>query len=222
MWRRLACTRSTRSRYDEFLARHSAKKRYNLRRQFRQLQQHAGAGLTLRRFEAPDEVPEFLDCWGQLLAACETPNPTPVSLEGLETRNRRLAEVGLLCSYVLFDGARPIAGLLGARYGSGFTVEKSLYDHAYNPFSPGTCLFHMVVEQLLAGGSTRLINMGYGVPSYDYRATHTMLDYVSYWLIPATWRSRFFQFGYAGLRRGVAVVKSGLRPRNGVNDAAQG
>lgn len=202
--------------YDEFMARYSAKKRYNLRRQFRQLEQHVGAGLTLRRFETPDEVPEFLAYWAQILATRETPHRRPIPLVGQEARNRRLAGLGLFCSYVLCDAARPIASLFGYRYGSVFTVERTLHDQGYNAFSPGTCLLHMVVEQLLAGGSARLINLGYGSPNHDYRATHTVLDYVSYWLIPSTWRSRLFQFGYGRLRRGIAAVKSGLARRNAV------
>ncbi len=199
--------------YDEFLARYSAKKRYNLRRQFRQLEQYAGAGLTLRRFETPDEVPEFLAFWAQILANRETTHPGRMSLVGQESRNRRLAGLGLFCSYVLFGGDRPIATLLGYQYGSVFVVERTLHDQGYNAFSPGTCLLHTVVEQLLAAGSTRLINLGYGSPGHDYRATHTVLDYISYWLIPATWRNRLFQFGYERLRRGVATVKAGLAQR---------
>jgi Acetyltransferase (GNAT) domain len=211
--------------YDEFLARYSSKKRYNLRRQLRQLVQHAAGGLTLRRFESPDDVPELLACWDQLSAARETPDPTPVPVEGREVRNRRLAGVGLLCSYVLMDGARPIAGFLGYRCGSVFTVGKTLHDHSYNAYSPGTCLLHMVIEQLVSGGSARLISFGYGYPGQEW-ATHAVLDYVSYWLVPATWRSRLFQFAYGRLRRGIAAVKSGLPQRNAVPgehaDDAQG
>ena len=89
-------------------------------------------------------------------------------------------------------------------------LAKTLHNDSDSAYSPGSCLLHMVVEQLIRSRSPRLINFGYGSPSYDYRATNVVLDYVSYWPIPRTWKSRVFHAGYTSLRRVVTAIKSGL------------
>src|SRR5579875_1849911 len=102
--------------YDQFLAKYRSKKRYNLRRQFRQLEQRATGGLELRRYETENEVAEFHQLWDRLLIAMGASLPTPAVLARREAIHRRQARYGLFCSYILMDGPRPIAALLGRRY----------------------------------------------------------------------------------------------------------
>jgi hypothetical protein len=78
----------------------------------------------------------------------------------------------------------------------------------------------MVVEQLIGAGSTDLINLGYGDPNHDYRATNVVLEHRSYWLIPRTWRTRLFQSGYLGFRHGISAVKA-LLPNRAARDGQQ-
>jgi hypothetical protein len=200
--------------YDEFLAPYSAKKRYNLRRQFRQLQERAKGGLELRRYESADGVSEFFNNWDRLSAARNTPDPTPMPLAGREDRTRRMADLGLFHSYILMDGTDPVAAWFAQRWGRVVLLDKTLHNHNYNAYSPGTCLLHMVVEQLIQERRAGLINLGYGYPSQESSSTNVTLDYASYWLIPRTWKSQVFQLGYTGFRRLVASAKAVLSNRN--------
>jgi hypothetical protein len=134
----------------------------------------------------------------------------PTSQVRRDERTRVLADLGLFCSYMLLDGDRPIAGCIAQRYGPVLTVDGFRQDHDFDAQSPGTCLLHMIVEELIAERSIGLINLGYGPPHHEDRATNVVLDYISYWLMPRTARTRLFQIAYTGLQYGLAAVKSAL------------
>jgi hypothetical protein len=68
----------------------------------------------------------------------------------------------------------------------------------------------MVIEDLIKDRRIGLINLAYGAPKSDYRSTNVAHDYVSYWLIPKTWKSCLFQVCYRAFRRGVALFKHGI------------
>jgi CelD/BcsL family acetyltransferase involved in cellulose biosynthesis len=199
--------------YDEFLAKYSSKKRYNLRRQIRQLEQAARGGLELRRYDSEGSLPDFFHYWDQLLAGTGAPPPTPAALARREAYQRRLARNGLFCCYVLMDGTRPVAAIRGRRYDPVFMLDITRHDREYEAYSPGSCLLHMVIEQLIGGRSTNLINLGYGDPNAEYRATNLVLDHASYWLFPRTWKTRLFHMGYSNFRRGLSAVKAVLPNR---------
>lgn len=199
------------SSYEEFLRSYSSKKRYNIRRQLRQLQERAGGGLRLRSFRQPGEAPEFFDFWDRLGLARGDSAPLSADRDRHERRFRRMAELGLLYSYVLMDGERPIAAWSAIRWHDLLMLETTLHDPEYNAQSPGTCLLHMVAEQLIQDRAATLINLGYGCPIYKSQATNVALDYVGYWLIPRDWRSHLFELGYNQLRRGIALAKTHLK-----------
>jgi CelD/BcsL family acetyltransferase involved in cellulose biosynthesis len=203
--------------YDQFLTRYSAKKRYNLRRQLRMLQQRAGGQLELRRYVSSRDSPELLASWRTLAisrhrAAGTTP-PSASPSADVEAHFRRLADLGVLRSYLLRHGGRPIAGIHGYVSGRTFLLGGTIYDPEYAPFSAASALLHMVIEDLIKSCGITLINLGYGQPRHEYRSTNVVLDYASYWLIPKTWKSRLFQAGYAAFRGGVALLKAAIGPR---------
>jgi hypothetical protein len=199
--------------YDLFLSKYSSKKQYNLRRQLRQLEQRAQGGLRLRRYETAEDVAEFRAHWDQLALhrAIARSGPSPIPLaRAIQEQARLMGELGLLCSYMLLDGDRPIAGCFAQRYGPVLLVNRFLHDSDFAAQSPATCLLHMIVKELIERESIRLINLGCGAPRHENQAANVALDYVSYWLIPRTWRSRSFQIAYTGLRGAIAAVKSVL------------
>jgi hypothetical protein len=200
--------------YDEFLAKYRSKKRYNLRRQLRQLEQRVRGGMELRRYGSEGDLVEFHDLWDRLAADAGAPPPTPSALARREANHRRLARHGFFCSYILMDGPRPIAGFLGRRYDPVYMLDVTRHDPEYEAYSPGSCLLHMVIEQLIGGQSTSLINLGYGDPNRDYRATNVVLEYESYWFIPKTWKTRMFQMGYSSFRRSISALKAVLPHRS--------
>jgi hypothetical protein len=209
------------ARYDEFLARYSAKKRYNLRRQLRLLQERTGNRLALRRYELVANVEELVASYQALLPHGQAEGKgeelllvlrSPGGVGGLL---RRLAREGLLRAYVLEDGGRPISCLLAAQYGGTLVVRRTLHAPAYQVLSPGVALLHMVIEDLITDRPGCLVNLGYGSREHDSHSTHVAWDYVSYWLIPKTWKSRFFLSGYWALRRGLRSLKAAVQRGRG-------
>ncbi|HZW33735.1 MAG TPA: GNAT family N-acetyltransferase [Isosphaeraceae bacterium] len=203
--------------YDAFLARYSAKKRYNLRRQLRLLQERTGNRLAMRRYDSVASVEELVASYEALSqnrheeAEGEEPLLVLKSPGGVACLLRRLARGGLLRAYVLEDGERPISCLLAAQFGGTFVLRRTLHDPAYNALSPGVALMHMAIEDLIKERPARVVNLGYGSREHDAHATHIAWDFVSYWLIPKTWRSRLFLAGYKALRCGAHSLKTAVR-----------
>jgi hypothetical protein len=204
------------SSYEQFLALYSAKKRYNLRRQFRLLEKQAEGQLQMTRCDSPDAIPKLLGCYDVLSefrkgdVEPEEPLFTVRSPGGIASLYRNMARDGLLRAYLLFDKDRPIAALIGAQLGSTFILRRTLHDSAYNAVSPGVALLHLAIEDLIRQNSASVIILGYGSPEHDYRSTNVLLQYASYWLIPKTLKSRLFHAGYTLLRQGVASLKTAM------------
>jgi GNAT acetyltransferase-like protein len=199
------------SSYEQFLARYGAKKRYNLRRQLRLLQVQTAGKLAMSRYNSIGDIQDLASDIAVLLRACgRIAAWLDRNRKSFEAHHWRLASVGLLRSYVLKDAEHPIAYILGYQFGETFLLGEIEHDRAYAEFSPGTALLQMVIEDLINDGRIRLINLGIGVPKHDYPSTNVLLDYVSYWLIPKTWKRRLFQAGYTAFRCGVALMKSAL------------
>jgi hypothetical protein len=204
------------STYESFLATYGAKKRYNLRRQRRLLQDHTAGKLAMSRCDSIRDFPEFMSdhvklrqMRGHIADVAHFDRRFP----GFRAYHWQLARMGLLRSYILKDAERPIACIVGYHYGEIFLIGKIDHDPAYAEFSPGATLLQMVIEDLIKDGRVKLINMGHCASANSHRATNEVLDFVSYWLIPKTWSSRVFLASYAAFRRVVALLKYAMRLR---------
>ena len=108
---------------------------------------------------------------------------------------------------MLLGGSRPVAGIYGERFGKTYMLGATLHDPAYDAFSPGTTLFHLVVEDLIKDKRVASINLGYGYSRYGHRTTSMVLDYASFWLYPKTWQNRLFRTCYTAFRHTAAALK---------------
>ena len=101
---------------ESYLSKFSAKRRYNLKRQTRILQDHFGGRLELRRFDSPHQVDDLLNLI--------TPAGEFTGLRGWGekalTIDRREAESlaarGLMLIFLLIGAGRPCAALTGMKY----------------------------------------------------------------------------------------------------------
>jgi hypothetical protein len=196
------------------MARYSAKRRYNLRRQVRLLQEQLGGDLSLQRYESIHDVPRLLQDWEYLWQTRVLAGTTRGRRSGLgpgvEERFNTLARLGLLRSYGLKQGERPIALIVGYHYGPTYLLAKTLHDPGYNAYSPGTTLLHMAIEHLITLKTITRINLCYGNPAHDFRSTNVEIDYASYWLIPRSWKSRLLLAGYSCLRYNIKLAKAAI------------
>jgi len=201
--------------FEQFLARYSSKKRYNLRRQLRLLEARTAGKLAMSRCDSIQDIQDFVTDYTKLRQACGRNGDGAQfhEVSSFEAHHRRLAIDGLLRSYVLKDAEQPVALILGFHFGDTFLLGQILHNPAYAQFSPGTALLHMVIEDLINDGRMNLINLGHGDPEDFHRSTNVALDYVSYWLIPKTWKSRVFLASYTAFRHIAASLKSAMPRR---------
>jgi hypothetical protein len=209
--------------FDEFLGQYNAKKRYNLRRQLRQLREHTGDDLRIARVESADQVRAYLDALaalrrrvdrGRRLLSEVPADPASVA------RHRDIADRGLLRCYLLSDGDRPIACIHGKQHREVFVVDFTLYDPEYEKFSPGTTALYLAIEDLLGHRPVRLINLGYGAARHEFRSTGMKAGFRALWLVRKNWQSRLLWAGrmmMRGLGRSLkwAGVELGLRRGKG-------
>ena len=63
-----------------------------------------------------------------------------------DIRYHSLARRELLKSFVLKDGERPVCCIRGYQFGKTFFLGRIIHDPAYDAFSPGVALLHLVIE----------------------------------------------------------------------------
>jgi CelD/BcsL family acetyltransferase involved in cellulose biosynthesis len=195
--------------FDEYLARFSRKKRYNLRRQERLLREQGNGTLELRRWDSPDEVPSLLN---QLAELSEGPGHESACWSNFVLgRYTDLAARGILRCYTLVCGEKPAAAMVGYQYGDTFTVDVTLYDHSVARLSPGSTMTHLAIEDLLAHRPVRLVDFGYGQPSHEQQPPRVPRSYGKVFLLRRTLSNRLLWAMVCALRTSVRPMASRFR-----------
>ena len=200
--------------FDEYLARYSAKKRYNLKRQLRLLRDHGKGRLELNRVESPEGVRQLLDAEAWVLSttarsaslfagrAYHTWRPDEV---------RDLAERGFLRSYVLECGGEPIGIIKGVQCGKTYSVMDTVYRDDHASFSPGSTTLYLTIEDLLKHRPVDTIDFGFGTPRQSLHPSTVTLDMVSVLLLRKSLTNR--------IRRSChAAFWSAMRLGRGIRD----
>jgi CelD/BcsL family acetyltransferase involved in cellulose biosynthesis len=153
--------------FDEYLTRFSAKKRYNLNRQIRQLGESAGE-LELVRVEGPAQIGAMSGALAHLLSSAEM-----TTLLREETYVS-LATQGLLLCYVLKGNGTALAAVIGTRSPDVIHVHNIFVGKQFPSLSVGTSIMHLVVQDLIGLGGMRGIDFGYGTPGHEFRSSHVL------------------------------------------------
>ena len=196
--------------FDEYLDQHSAKKRYNLKRQVRILREHGGGRIELRRIDSPERAQDLVDIKAQMTSS-------PRSLLGIvprqpvDTWSRHkvvdLAVRGFLRSYVLFCGEEPVSLIEGVQHEKTYFALHTLYRPDYAPFSPGACLLYLLVEDLLTHRPAEVIEFGFGEPSQRHHVSNLTLDVGTVLLLHRTLANRIRGGAHAAFFAAVSLGK---------------
>ena len=98
----------------------------------------------------------------------------------------------------------------GSHFGQTFYVRRTDHDPAYRRFSPGTTLIQLVIEDLIKDNRFKLMNLGWGHPSYEHQTAHDVRDYTLVWLFSTTWKNRLIRSSYRAFRSTVSSVKAAV------------
>jgi len=135
-----------------YMAKMSAKKRYNLARQYRLLEQATGP-LELVRVDRSVNVRELVAGMAAL-----APDDAQAYLGARDYRI--MAANRLLLSYVLRSAGEVIAVVAGSRYGDTWHVHQIIYAPAYRHLSAGAVALHAALQDVIthfAFASTHLL-----------------------------------------------------------------
>lgn len=190
------------SGFAEYESRLSSKKRYNIRRQLRQLEQHAGA-LTLRCLRDEADVPLLQKTMKMLDAHFSVPDAT----------FQALARHRLMLSCVLLAGGEPVALVLG-KHGRGVWHVSNIFIDTRLPasFSVGTSVLHLALEQVIALCAVHKVDFGFGSPGHAFTSTQVQERRARVLLFRAGLKNRLFygvcHFGNTAIRKALPVLKT--------------
>jgi Acetyltransferase (GNAT) domain len=197
---------------EAYVANFSAKRRYNVKRQARILQDHFGGRLELRSFDSPHHVGDL----------CKLITPTG-AFAGLRrwgesralTIDRReaesLAAQGLLLIYLLIGAGRPCAALMGLKYQDVYYVDAIPRDRSLDRFSPGSTAVYLAIAELIRNTSIRRMDMGFGSPTYSHSATNVTEPRASLLLFRKTFSNRLRHLTHATCESLIELGKTKIR-----------
>jgi hypothetical protein len=190
--------------FEEYLAKLTAKKRYNLKRQVRLLKAFANGALELRRVDTPEDVPLLVES----VSALRRVPPAP----GEDLRLMDLARRGILLGYLLLCGKRRCAVVIGLQHDRTFRLDEMAHDQSIAALSPGSTALYMLIEDLIRQ-RMGMVDFGYGEPAYPYRSTNVTVERGTILLLRRTFVNRLRRTGHWTFRTAITRLKRLLRRR---------
>ena len=170
--------------FDAFMAQFNSKRRYNLKRQQRQLSERGGGQLTLYCIEQPDQ----LAAMGKALSRLSTPEHRAQLWTPQEMHE--LARHGMLLCYQIDCGGLPCALMLGLQSSETLHLFNIFHDSALDHLSVGTTVLHMAIEDMCKRRHFKRIDLGYGKPGHSYTSTNVTVQRAHVLLMRANLRNR--------------------------------
>jgi hypothetical protein len=153
--------------FDEYLQKFSSKKRYNLARQVRLLAKELGQ-LTVTRIDSAPRIAEMFAAMKQIVP------PRSYAHISSASKLERLADLGLMLSYVIRCGAEPVAVVVATVACGTWHVHNIFADKKHFHLSVGTSALHLALEDVLTNYALAWADYGYGTPNHEFRSTHVL------------------------------------------------
>ncbi|MFP5390635.1 MAG: GNAT family N-acetyltransferase [Gammaproteobacteria bacterium] len=186
--------------FEAYMKQFSAKKRYNITRQIKQLETAAGTATV----EAVTSAAQVED----LLAAARTVLKGPLLSGWLSAQSyQAMADQGLLLSYVIRCGDTPCGVVLGSTACGVWHIHNIVGDQAYAAFSVGTSVLHLALKHALDTLGVQRIDLGYGKPNRDFNSSHAIQRRGHVLVYRPSLRNHLLLRGHDRLRRSVAAAK---------------
>jgi hypothetical protein len=162
--------------YEDYLSGFKRKKRYNLKRQVRCLNEWGDGSLRLCRVQTVADVHLLLHALQALGQRAKRTGDLPSNGEIIE-----LARRDLLMSYVMYIRGHPCAVAFGTTFMGTLLIHMFAIDRQIARFSPGTVLNLLLIRDLIDFKLVRKIDYGYGEPRY--RMTNDIDQRVTVFLV---------------------------------------
>ena len=201
---------------EELLKGKKGTTRYQLRRRVKKLPELGGGALECIRVETEDQVDAFYE--SALSVAEQSWQDERLGRRLEETALYResllsLARLGCLRTYLLKCGGRPCSFVIGYQYEDVLHVEQTAYSREFAPFSPGSVLYYLMLEDLHQHRRPILVNHGVGVnPNKRLFTNRSTLD-TSVYLFRPTIRNRLRCGSHSLFHAGLNLAKRLLSRR---------
>ena len=153
---------------DEYYKKLTRKKRYNLKRQERLLQNHSGHPLHLITVNEENDLRYLFEAMAIL------PTRNTYNFVFIKDDYVRLSRLDLLRCYVLKSGEDIVGVLLGMKAGKIYKIQRFFHDPSFERFSPGTTLWQLVLRDLIDRREFTSVDLGYGFPAYRHSSTNVI------------------------------------------------
>jgi CelD/BcsL family acetyltransferase involved in cellulose biosynthesis len=200
--------------FEAYLAHFKSRTRYNLRQRVKQLRQHGGGELSLRRFETPGEAPAFLESAAPVARRSWQARYTEDRVDTTPFWRRKvtdLAERGLLRAYVLTAGSEACAFVFGYQGRGTFHHVQIGYDPAFADASPGSVLHYLLFEDLIGHRPPRRVSFGHGDSEYKRTFGTVGFEEATVFLVNHRWTSRWKLGSYTAFKSLVRRAKTWVR-----------
>jgi hypothetical protein len=188
----------------EYWKKFSKKTRETFRNKARKLEH------TLLKFTSADDVAGFLKLAREVSQTSWQTKRMGLRISDTpETQQywRTVAEIGAFRSYVLQQGERPIAFMVGRQWEGKFYYEEAGYDLEFSKQSPGTVLQIRVMEDLIEHDTPRVFDFSFGDGEHKRMFGNRKTDNAAFLLLRRSWRNS----AVVGLQRAAAGVAGRLR-----------
>jgi CelD/BcsL family acetyltransferase involved in cellulose biosynthesis len=199
--------------FDDYAASHfNSKQRSNMKRRLKLLGKELGA-VRLVRYSTPDDVAPFLAAARPVSEASWQFATVGPHFDAAEDWQRKLADLarrGVLRSYVLDAGERPVAFVLGYEYGGVYYHVKTGYDRSLAKRAPGIGLLYLLLEELGKSAPFK-INFMFGDAEYkqEFGNVHQRSDELI--LLRRNARNLVRWSSHAAFRAGVTYARDRIR-----------
>jgi len=154
--------------FEDFLSKFKSKKRGNLRRQLKNLQEFGQTDIELRCIRLKEQIPEFLKAAESIAGKSWQSRRIGPRIKNDIVYNQKLTDLadrGILRSYLLVCGV-PCAFIIGYQFCGVYHYVEIAYDQKFYEHSPGTALLYLMVEDLFRSDSPQWLNFGIGDAHY--------------------------------------------------------
>jgi hypothetical protein len=165
--------------FAKYLESKNSRTRRNFKRRLKGFDPAVKPGSRLVRIAHPDQVGLFLETAATISKKSwqyQSIGVRVITHADEHARQRHLAELGLLRSYLLYYGEAPCAFLIGYQYADVFNATEVGFDHALYEASPGTVLFLRVIEDIMSEKPAKWFNFGTGDAAYKGLYSNEVYD----------------------------------------------
>jgi hypothetical protein len=199
---------------EELLKGKKGTTRYQLRRRVKKLRELGGGALECVRVETEDQVDAFYE--SALVVAKQSWQDEGLGRRLEETALYResllsLARLGCLRAYLLNCGGRPCSFVIGYQYEDVLHVEQTAYSSEFAPYSPGSVLYYLMLEDLHQHRRPTLVNHGVGATLHKRLFTNRSTLDTTVHLFRPTIRNRLRRLSHEWFNSGLGLAKRLLK-----------